>query len=142
MAHLSGMFLRGRTWWLRYTPTPGGKQVRVSLGTNMESVAVAAAMRIKQRAPLEDTGDFLSELEKYFAAQMEANRMSAATVSVRRCVLKVFLRDCDVRRVSDLKEAVVKRWVGVLKGKKGGRGGRVAWCRVGAFLRDSSAGFL
>jgi len=39
MAKVKGLFKRGRIWWLRDTPSPGAKQERNSLETEIESVA-------------------------------------------------------------------------------------------------------
>lgn len=126
MARLKGMFLRGRSWWLRYTPTPGAKQARISLDTTNEHVAAVRAVQILQNAPLERSQEFLAEMEEYFADQSAKGNLSNTTVPMRRTTLMAFSRDMGVQRISELTLAVVERWVRVLqKGQRGDGGAGV-----------------
>jgi hypothetical protein len=53
MAKIRGMYLRGNSWWFRYTPAPGQPQIRVPLKTPFEQVAAAKAMEIAHKPVLE-----------------------------------------------------------------------------------------
>lgn len=50
-------FRRGEIWWLRYSVN--GKQQRISLETNVETMPVLKVVGILQRAPLEASEDGL-----------------------------------------------------------------------------------
>ncbi len=126
MASVKGMFLRGPIWWLRYTVN--GKQRRVSLETELESLAAMNALVVLQRAPLEvgaEGSEFLVELERYFAESLAKGRLSSTFIPSRRYVLSQFAREMGVDRLSDLSVAVVERWVVWLKGGRGVRDGTV-----------------
>ena len=124
---VKGMFRRGATWWLRYTPVPGGRQVRESLGTDVESVAAALAVRRLAMAPLEYSGEWAEEVERYLEDEVKAGNLRLrTTVPVRRAVLMAFSRDVGTTKPSLLSREVVVRWTGMLKEGGGGKGVGIA----------------
>lgn len=114
------MFLRGKKWWLRYTPRPGAPQVRESLDTEFESVAAARAIAILHRAPLDASGEFEAELEAYIADQTRLGILSRTFAPSRLYVLRAFARDAGVESIADLSKDRVERW---LEAKREGSGG-------------------
>lgn len=115
---IKGMFLRGQTWWLRYTPAPGSPQVRESLGTGHAGDAAAKALDILQQAPLERAAEFAVELEAYLEAGLRDARLSPSTVRSRRYALNIFAEVCEASRLAHITPASLDRWLAHLR--KGG----------------------
>jgi hypothetical protein len=47
---MKGLFLRGKSWWIRFTPILGAPQERIALGTDDMAVAIVRAREIIERA--------------------------------------------------------------------------------------------
>lgn len=117
---VKGMYRRGDTWWLRYTPAPGAKQRRESLKTDNEAAAAAKAVELLHMAPLVQVDEFQEELDRYFSEGVRRLRLSDNTVRMRRPVLLAFAREQGVTKFSQLTEKVVETWVESLRGGGGG----------------------
>jgi integrase len=112
-APVKGMYLRGKTWWLRYTPGLGAPQARVSLETESESAAAAAAIGILNAPALVASQEFTAEMEAYFAEGLKNEKLAAATVDRRRKVLEHFAATCGITRPQDITTEACERWLAV-----------------------------
>ncbi len=116
MTTIKGMYLRGKLWWLRFSVN--GKQHRVPLNTPFENVAALKAMELLQRAPLEVSDEFGTELERYLQEALRAGSLSKSFAPSRRKVLRKFARDFEVRRLSDVTQKMVERWMDELRARE------------------------
>jgi len=67
-----GLYRQKLTWWLRWTPVPGGAQERQSLGTRdlAEAMAAADKLRLREGPRLrEEAGSCAAEIDRYLAAK-------------------------------------------------------------------------
>ncbi len=116
-AKIKGLFRRGRVWWLRYTPSPGALQIRESLDTSIEQVAVMRAVEKMQRAPLIAAAEeWERDLDIYFEDRVRLKRLSPYCARNRRIVLTNFARDTAVSQAGELSVKLVEEWVQMLKG--------------------------
>jgi integrase len=107
-----GLYLRGRGYWLRWTPVEGGEQVRQSLGTEdlAEAIAEAARVRRETGAQLREVaGSCEAELERYLAAKAREG-LSASTLSSRRYVLAGFASWCGAESPRGITPGMCARW--------------------------------
>lgn len=125
---LKGLYRRGNVWWYRYTAHAGGPQVRVSLHTTHEGEAIMRALEKEQEAPLEASGEFKIELERYFADGLASKRLSPFTVHSRRHAIANFQKATQATRLGHLTLEAVQRWVVVM------RTSQLAETSVGAYF--------
>lgn len=111
------MYRRGGVWWFRFTPHPGSPQVRKSLGTGHEGDAVDEALRLTREAPLEESREFLVEMEAYFAAGITSKRLSRFTVEMRRYAVKDYAATMKVGRLAHITPDSLERWMDTLRGR-------------------------
>lgn len=114
--------MRGRRWWLRYTPAAGAKQLRVPLDTEFEEVAAMTALAILQQGPIEAPGEFEKALDDYLEDSVKKDLLSKQGARNRRYVLMDFAKTFGVTSLSMLSVKRVEVWVGWLKGGHGGEG--------------------
>jgi len=124
MAKVKGLWKRGRIWWLRYTPSPGAKQVRISLETEIDSVAEVMALERIQSAPLVPADEYQIELDRYLAEMKAGETLGSSISSDRRYLLEAFARDMRIVSLSDISMKSVEDWIKLLK-----KGDRVAVAR-------------
>lgn len=105
------MYLRGRTWWLRFTRFPNGPQERVSLHTRDEDLAAVEAVRVMREEPLSPCAEFEAEMERYFAERLADRKLTIATVTARRYALKEFATTCQISRPADITLEACRQWV-------------------------------
>ena len=118
MAAVKGMFRRGEIWWLRYSVN--GKQQRISLETNVETMAVLKAVGILQRAPLEASqGGLQGELDAYLRESLALRRLSKTCADNRRYFFSAFQAATGIDRVAELSKSRVESWVENLKAAGG-----------------------
>lgn len=114
---LSGLYLRGKQFWLRYRHR--GHQYRVPLRTSDPTEAVTRAMAIRADPVLAGADPFKHEIKDYVEHQL-ANRGFTRNSAENR--LAVLLRAADyfeVREPGRLTTADVQRWYAWLKGASG-----------------------
>jgi len=107
-----GLYLRGRCYWLRWTPVEGGEQVRQSLGTEDLAEAIAEANRVRTQigAQLREVaGSCEAEVEAYVTAQTRRG-LSANTMSSRAYVLGAFVKSLDVAAPRLITQRMIQRW--------------------------------
>lgn len=81
-----------KTWWLRWTPSPGGPRLRQSLGTTDFTEAIAKAEAIKRTTGPQHraaAAACTAEIDAYIAAKRHAG-LTRATLDSRRYVLRSF----------------------------------------------------
>lgn len=108
----SGIYLRHGTYWLRWTPVPGGAQVRQSLGKSDLEEAITEAARIRRTdGPLkrEKAGECEPEIDRYLAAKKEEG-LSNSTLSSRRYVLIDFCTSVEAATPRHIGSAATQRW--------------------------------
>lgn len=107
-----GLYQQRLTWWLRWTPVPGGGQKRVSLGTRdlQEAIAKAAEYRARQ-APVAraEAAACAAEIDQYIAA-ITRKGLSPATVEVRGYVLHDFAATLGAATPRHLRPAAIQTW--------------------------------
>jgi integrase len=107
-----GLYMRHDTFWLRWTPVPGGPQERQSLGTGDLAEAIAAAEKVRLREGprlREEAGSCEAEIERYLAAKA-GEGLSSSTLSSRRYVLKGFALETGAASPRHIGPAACLRW--------------------------------
>jgi integrase len=107
-----GLYRQKLTWWLRWTPVPGGAQERQSLGTRdlAEAMAAADKLRLREGPRLrEEAGSCVAEIDRYLAAKASEG-LSASTLSSRRYVLKGFALHTGATSPRHIGPTACMRW--------------------------------
>jgi integrase len=81
-----------KTWWLRWTPTPGGPRLRQSLGTTDFTEAIAKAETIRRTDGPQHraaAAECTAEIDAYITAK-RIEGLTRATLDSRRYVLRSF----------------------------------------------------
>lgn len=86
------VYLRGKTYWIHFTPVKGKKQLHKSLGIRSPdfNAALAKAKRIKSRPHLVGIGTWEKDLEEYLAVKKGDRKMVRFTEAATRQVVKMF----------------------------------------------------
>lgn len=109
---MNGLYLRGKTWWLRFTPTAGAKQERYSTGHSDEAEAIVIARQLLERRKthgliVTDTCD--AEISA-FLADGKRKGLAKSTLATRGYVLRSFAREMGVARPSLISTIAIERW--------------------------------
>jgi hypothetical protein len=97
---MKGLFLRGKSWWIRFTPIPGAPQERIALGTDDMAVAIVRAREIIERAKQgarEKAGSCELEVLNYLEA-IKKSGLSKSTITSRRYVLTSLIEHLGVSK--------------------------------------------
>lgn len=104
---------RGKlTYWLRWTPVPGGKQHRTSLRTRDYATAVQRAKAVRNGLGPQlrtEVGSSLSEIERYLEAK-KRDGCTRATLSSRGYVLKAFVKALGADEPGCIRHDAVTQW--------------------------------
>jgi len=109
---MKGLYTRGATWWLRFTPLPGTPQERYSLGTTDEAQAIVIAQQIIERVSSQArqrAENCEAEINAYLAA-MRHEGLAKSTLSSRSYVLRGFVADLAVVHPKSITPGMVLRW--------------------------------
>ncbi len=109
---MKGLFRRGRTWWVRFTPAPGAAQQRFSLGTDDEVKAITAAQDLIRRmgtAAMAVAGSCEAEIEAYLVAK-KRDGLAASTLQSRGYVLRQFAAHTAAVSPQLISRAAVEKW--------------------------------
>jgi integrase len=101
-----------QTWWLRWTPVPGGPQERQSLGTRdlQEAIAKAELVRLREGpTKREEAGSCANEIERYVAAKLKEG-LSAETMGSRGYVLQGFVDELQASTPRHIGASACQRW--------------------------------
>lgn len=107
-----GIYQQKQTYWLRWTPVPGGKQVRQSLGTRDLAEAITEAARVRRTdgpAKREKASECEPEIDRYIAAKKDGG-LSSSTLSSRRYVLVDFCAAVGALTPRHIGTAAAQRW--------------------------------
>lgn len=107
-----GLYLRHGTFWLRWTPVPGGSQVRQSLGKSDLAEAIAEAAKVRRtEGPVkrEKASECEPEIDRYIAAKKDGG-LSGSTLSSRRYVLVGFCEAVAASTPRHIGAAAAQRW--------------------------------
>lgn len=113
---LSGVFLRGKVFWYRYSL--GGRQHRISLETEDEAEAVAKATEIRAHPELADINHLQLEIEGYVKHQQAEGRFTRNSVENRLAVLTRWAEYMDVSEPREINTDAIQKWYGWLKGRR------------------------
>lgn len=108
----AGLYLRGKMYWLRWTPVPEGAQVRQSLGTEDLVEAIEEAARIRRTdgpAKRAEAGECKAEIDRYVAACL-ADGLSGATMESRSYVLQGFVKEIGALTPRHIGTVACERW--------------------------------
>lgn len=109
---MKGLYRRGNTWWVRFTPIAGSPQVRLSTGEIDEAEAITCARKLiatySTRARVE-AGSWSSEVERY-AATLRKRGLADSTVNSRRYVLMGIGAAMDAQTPRHATKAQIQRW--------------------------------
>jgi integrase len=111
-ALMQGLYQRKMTWWLRFTPVTGGKQVRVSLETRdlEEAIQLAKEKRgqvtIREREKAESCE---GEIQRWLQVK-RAEGLSVATLDYRKHILRAFVRELEAASPLHISAGGVERW--------------------------------
>src|SRR5690242_18033007 len=105
---MASIYLRGKTWWIRYSPSPSERPVQQSLKTRDKSVAKYKKNEIENRLakgdnPLPDKTNSVTDALKLYAEDSK-HRKTAKTIMDDENRLKAFFVAADIHRVSQIKE--------------------------------------
>lgn len=117
--HTKGFYLRGNTWWYRFTPHRGAPRERVSLGTADFVEAIQIADRLRKQASAarrEQAGACAVEIKNYLA-HCEREGLAAATIEQRRFALQAFAHHCAAASPAKITTALAQRWFDERRGK-------------------------
>ena len=109
---MKGLYQQRQTWWLRWTPVPGGGQCRQSLQTRDLGEAISRARRIQAiTGPerREEAASCEAEIEQYLASKARAG-LSRSTLDSRRYVLRGFVQSLDAATPRMISPAGCRRW--------------------------------
>ncbi len=109
---MKGLFLRGKSWWIRFTPIPGAPQERIALGTDDMAVAIVRAREIIERAEQgarEKAGSCEVEVLNYLEA-IKKSGLSKSTITSRRYVLTSLIEHLGVKSPTSITRSALQRW--------------------------------
>lgn len=107
-----GLYLRRGSYWLRWTPVPGGPQARQPLGTKDLAEAIKEAARVRRTdGPVkrQEAGECVAEIDRYLA-EKKTEGLSKATLSSRRYVLVGFCNELEALTPRHINTSAVMRW--------------------------------
>lgn len=116
---MKGLYQRGDVWWYRFTPAPGAAQVRESMETTDEAVAIAKAREMRGRAAVEvrDQMEACQTLIDSYVASLKKRRLSDETISSRKYILQGFAKDTVAATPRQITPAAAKTWFEARWGK-------------------------
>jgi integrase len=106
-----GLWLRGNTWWLAFTPSHGSPQMRISLKTGDMAEAIQEARKVRlfpERYFDKQKGSILEE----FISHQERRGISATHLKQSRRVLAEFQEACG--SLEDARPTAAHKWWGEL----------------------------
>jgi integrase len=107
----AGLFRRGSSWYLRYTPAPGQKQIKVALGVRDYVAAIVRAQEIRSGpAPAQERGDWPREVETYLRSERSTGRLRKASVIATRDALRGFQKWSGVKKAGSVTRTLVEDW--------------------------------
>lgn len=107
-----GIYRRGQSFWLRWTPVPGGAQVRQSLGTTdlVEAMQEAARIRRTDGPAKREAADACdAEVDAYVAAEIRRG-LSRATMESRGYVLHAFVKAISASSPRLISQRMIQQW--------------------------------
>lgn len=107
-----GLYLRHRTWWLRFYPAPGAAQSRVCLHTHDEKEAIEKAAKVREQAGVEIREQMQAcdtEVDLYLA-HLKRDGLSTQTISSRGYILRPFVLAMNVATPSLITRDKLQSW--------------------------------
>jgi integrase len=111
-----GVFRRGRTFWLRHTVR--GRQVRVSLETDSEALAIARAAAMRATPVLADNAGWRAEVDAYIRDRQSTGSLSRQYARSRKIILEAQGRDMGWENPARLTPEIVAEWYRGLRATK------------------------
>lgn len=115
-----GIYQQKQTYWLRWTPVPGGPQVRQSLGTRDLAEAITEAAKVRRTegpAKREKASECEPEIDRYLVAKRDGG-LSSTTLSSRRYVLVGFCEAVGASTPRHIGSAAAASWYEAHRKKK------------------------
>ncbi len=109
---MKGLYQRGHTFWIRFTPAEGAAQERFSLGTSDEAKAIELAKALIERVShkaREHAGSCEAEIAGYLAAK-KADGLARSTLDTRGYILRSFVAEVQVATPGAISRPAVERW--------------------------------
>jgi len=101
---MEGLYRRGNTFWVRFTPVPGARQERFSTGETDEAKAIVAAREIVERA-----SGAAREIEAYLRA-MKREGLADSTLESRKYVLTAACEWIGAASPRGISKASLTKW--------------------------------
>ncbi len=107
----AGLYLRGRFWYLRYTPAPGACQVKVSLGTRDYITALVRAKEIRSGPPpASEHAGWDRQVDIYLRSERSSGRLRKASTIASRDVLRGFQSWSGVKAAESVTRQLIEDW--------------------------------
>ncbi len=135
-----GIFLRGNTFWLRYSA--GGEQVRISLETEDPTEAIKRAGELRGRPIVSKTGQIRGgksqierDSEKYQAAKLASGNFTDGTAKAAKQAISNFEKTMEISDGAKITREVLAAYYAKLKTEKSEATAQTYVTKLGSFAR-------